>query len=76
MSNVDVMYFIKELSAKSAISIVVDTKINGKISGKLYHVSLEDGLKALLQANGFQVTKIKNSSCKIREMGMSNGDSQ
>ncbi|MBN1982588.1 MAG: type II secretion system protein GspD [Chitinivibrionales bacterium] len=60
VSNVDVMEFIKELSAKSAISIVADTKINGKISGKLYHVSLEDGLKALLQANGFKVTKIKN----------------
>lgn len=59
-SNVDVMDFIKELSAKTAINIVTDAQLNGRISGKLYHVALENGLKALLQGNGFKVTKNNN----------------
>lgn len=60
VQNVAVLDFIKELSSKTAVSIVPDSKIDGKVSGKLYHVPLEDGLKAILEGNGFRVTKRRN----------------
>jgi type IV pilus assembly protein PilQ len=60
VQNNDVRDFLKELSSKTAISIVPDAKVNGKISGKLFEVNLEDGLRALLEGNGFDVTKRKN----------------
>jgi type IV pilus assembly protein PilQ len=60
IQNVNVIDFIKEISSKTAVSIVPDSKISGMVSGKLYKVPLEDGLKALLEGNGFKVTKRKN----------------
>lgn len=60
IQNIDVIDFIKEISSKTAMSIVPDSKIKGKVSGKLYNVPLEDGLKALLEGSGFKVTKRKN----------------
>jgi type IV pilus assembly protein PilQ len=60
VQNMDVRDFLKEISSKTAISIVPDAKVEGKISGKLYDVNLEDGLRALLEGNGFSVTKRKN----------------
>ena len=60
VQNVDVKDFLKELSSKAAISIVPDAKVEGRITGKLYQVNLDDGLRALLEGNGFKVTKRKN----------------
>ncbi len=60
VQNVDVRDFLKELSSKTAVSIVPDTKVEGMISGKLYQVDLDDGLRALLEGNGFSVLKRKN----------------
>ncbi len=60
VQNVEVSDFIKEISAKSAQSVVTDTKLTGKVSGKLYRVPFEDGFKAVLQSNNFRVTKRKN----------------
>jgi type IV pilus assembly protein PilQ len=60
LQNIDVTDFIKEVSSKTAVSIVQDSKLKGTVSGKLYQVPLEDGLKAILEANGFEVTKRKN----------------
>lgn len=60
VQNMDVRDFLKEISSKTAISIVPDAKVEGKISGKLYDVNLEDGLRALLEGNGFSVSKRKN----------------
>jgi type IV pilus assembly protein PilQ len=60
IQNVNVIDFIKEISSKTAVSIVPDSKISGMVSGKLYKVPLEDGLKALLEGNGFKVTKRRN----------------
>jgi type IV pilus assembly protein PilQ len=60
IQNVDVRDFLKELSSKSAMSIVPDAKVEGKISGKLYQVDLDDGMRALLEGNGFTVVKRKN----------------
>ncbi|MBD3321671.1 MAG: hypothetical protein GF350_11305 [Chitinivibrionales bacterium] len=58
--NMDVREFLKELSSKTAVSIVPDNNVEGKISGKLYQVDLEDGLRALLETSGFKVTKRRN----------------
>ncbi len=60
IQNVDVRDFLKELSSKSAVSIVPDAKVEGRISGKLYQVNLDDGLRALLEGNGYTVLKRKN----------------
>jgi type IV pilus assembly protein PilQ len=60
VQNMDVIDFIKTLSSKTAVSIVPDSKVNGKVSGKLYRVSVDDGLRAILEGNGFSVTKRKN----------------
>ena len=60
VQNVDVKDFLKELSSRTAVSIVPDAKVEGKITGKLFQVNLDDGLRALLEGNGFNVTKRKN----------------
>jgi type IV pilus assembly protein PilQ len=60
VENVDVNDFIKEVSSKTAVSIVPDSKISGKVSGKLYEVPVDDGLIAILEGSGFMVTKRRN----------------
>ncbi len=70
IQNVDVLDFIKEISSRAAISIVPDSKLSGKVSGKLYNVPLEDGLKALLEGNGFKVAKRKNIYRVSQEAGV------
>ncbi|MFW5775208.1 MAG: secretin N-terminal domain-containing protein [Chitinivibrionales bacterium] len=57
VQNVDVIEFVKELSSKAAVSIVPESNMEGKISGKLYQVPLDDGLRALLEGNGFKVRR-------------------
>jgi len=58
--NMDVKEFLKDISAKTAISIVPDSKVEGKISGKLYQVELDDGLRALLEGSGLKLVKRRN----------------
>ncbi|MCX7726763.1 MAG: hypothetical protein N2053_07925 [Chitinispirillaceae bacterium] len=58
--NMDVRDFIKELSSKTNVSIVPDARVQGTISGKLYQVDLDDGIRAILEGNGFTVVKRKN----------------
>lgn len=60
VQNIEVKTFLKELSSKTAISIVPDAKVEGTITGKLYQVNLDDGLRVLLEGNGFKVIKRKN----------------
>jgi type IV pilus assembly protein PilQ len=60
VQNVDVKDFLKELSSKTAVSIVPDAKVEGKVTGKLYEVSLDDGLRALMEGNGFKITRRRN----------------
>ncbi len=57
IQNVNVIDFIKEISSKAAVSIVPESNMEGKISGKLYQVPLDDGLRALLEGNGFKVRR-------------------
>jgi len=60
VQNVDVKEFLTDLSAKTSVSIVPDAKVEGRLTGKLYGVSLDDGLRAMLEGNGFKVTKRRN----------------
>ena len=60
IQDMDVKEFLKELSNQAAVSIVPDAKISGKVTGKLYQVELEDGMRALLEGNGFSSVKRKN----------------
>ncbi|HMD67423.1 MAG TPA: hypothetical protein VKF42_01000 [Chitinivibrionales bacterium] len=60
VQNIDVKEFLKDISAKTAISIVPDSKVEGKISGKLFQVELDDGLRALLEGIGLKLVKRRN----------------
>jgi type IV pilus assembly protein PilQ len=60
VQNVDVLDFIKELSSKTAVSIVPDNKVTGRITGKLYQVDVDDGIRALLEGNGYIVVRRRN----------------
>lgn len=60
VQNVNVKEFLKELSSKTALSIVPGTKVDGLISGKLYQVDLDDGLRAILEGNGFKAVRRRN----------------
>jgi type IV pilus assembly protein PilQ len=60
VQNIEVKDLLKEISVKTATSIVPDSKVQGKITGKLYQVDLDDGLRALLEGNGFEINKRKN----------------
>lgn len=60
VENVDVREFLQELSSKTGASIVPDSKVRGRISGKLYEVELDDGLRALLEGNGYTVSRRRN----------------
>jgi type IV pilus assembly protein PilQ len=60
VDNADVVPFLQELSSKTAVSIVPDGKVSGKITGKLFDVPLDDGIRALLEGNGFTVIRRRN----------------
>jgi type IV pilus assembly protein PilQ len=60
VTNADVVEFIKEIAAKTGISIVPDSRVTGKVSGKLYEVPIDDGLRAILEGNGYKVIKTRN----------------
>jgi type IV pilus assembly protein PilQ len=66
--NADVMDFVNNVSARASISIVSDSRITGNISGKLYQVNIDEGLRAILEGNGFTLNKRKN----IYQIGMAN----
>jgi type IV pilus assembly protein PilQ len=75
VQNIDVKEFLKDISAKTAISIVPDAKVVGKISGKLYQVELDDGLRALLAGSGLKLIKRKNIYQVLSEDDASQGQS-
>jgi type IV pilus assembly protein PilQ len=60
VQNMDVLDFIRELSSKSSMSIVPDNKVSGKVTGKLFGVKLDDGIRALLEGNGLKVIRRRN----------------
>jgi type IV pilus assembly protein PilQ len=53
LKNKPVRDFLREFGEKAGINIVPDQTLEGTISGSLRNVSPVDGLKALIDANGF-----------------------
>jgi type IV pilus assembly protein PilQ len=60
VQNVNVKEFLRELSSKTAISIIPGAKVDGLVSGKLFQVDLDDGVRAILEGNGFKVVRRRN----------------
>jgi len=58
--DADVREFLEDLSKKSGVSIVFDDAVQGRVTGKLVNVPLDDGLKALLEGNGYKVANQKS----------------
>jgi len=53
ISNVEVNDFIRDISSKTGINIIAEKNVTGRVSGSLRNVDVEDGIRALLEANGF-----------------------
>jgi type IV pilus assembly protein PilQ len=53
IDNMDVRDFIKDISAKTGMNIIAEKGVEGRISGTLRNISVEDGIRALFEANGF-----------------------
>ena len=66
--NAYIMDFVNNVSSRASISIVSDSRITGNINGKLYQVNIDEGLRAILESNGFTLNKRKN----IYQIGMAN----
>ncbi|MDG5816205.1 secretin and TonB N-terminal domain-containing protein [Chitinispirillales bacterium ANBcel5] len=60
INNMDVNDFLEILSSKANISVVRDSEVDGRVTGKLYQVDLHDGIRAILEGNGFQATRRRN----------------
>ncbi|BDU49786.1 hypothetical protein [Haliovirga abyssi] len=60
IQNSDIREVLNDISQKSGINIIMEGSVNGKISGSVKDVDIEDGLTALLQANGFSLMKDNN----------------
>jgi type IV pilus assembly protein PilQ len=60
VQNVNVKEFLRELSSKTAMSIIPGSKVDGLVSGKLFQVDLDDGVRAILEGNGFKVVRRRN----------------
>lgn len=58
--NADVNKLIDELSTKTGTSIITDPNLYGSVTGKLYRVDLDDGLRALLEGSGYIMTRQKD----------------
>ncbi|MBN1128446.1 MAG: hypothetical protein JXA71_05635, partial [Chitinispirillaceae bacterium] len=53
IDNMDIRDFIKDISAKTGINIIAEKGVEGRISGTLRNINVEDGIRALFEANGF-----------------------
>jgi len=73
VQNVNVKEFLKELSSKTAVSIVPGAKVDGLVSGKLFQVDLDDGVRAILEGNGFKVIRRRNIYQVEQETGAAPG---
>ncbi|MBD3318114.1 MAG: hypothetical protein GF344_20215, partial [Chitinivibrionales bacterium] len=60
MKNIDVKEFVATVAEKAHLSIVMDNGIEGNVSGILMNVPVQEGLRAILHANGFRVASRGN----------------
>jgi type IV pilus assembly protein PilQ len=53
IDNMEVRDFIKDISAKTGINIIAEKGVEGRINGLLRNINVDDGIRALFEANGF-----------------------
>ncbi|MCU0608687.1 MAG: hypothetical protein MUF22_02835 [Chitinispirillaceae bacterium] len=68
IDNLDIKEFIKNISAKTGLNIIAEKGVEGKVSGKLRNINVEDGIRALFEANGFN-TRYNNGILIVSAKG-------
>jgi type IV pilus assembly protein PilQ len=58
--EVDVRDALRAIGIQAGVNIIVDKNVEGSITAHLEKVSFEEGLKMMLQANGFALEKREN----------------
>lgn len=58
--DADVRDVLRALGVQAGVNIIVDKGVEGNITVHLEHVTLEDGLRMMLQANGFTLEKTED----------------
>ncbi len=53
IDNLDIKDFIRDISSKTGINIIAEKGVEGRITGTLRNINVEDGIRALIEANGF-----------------------
>jgi type IV pilus assembly protein PilQ len=53
IDNLDIKEFIRDISAKTGLNIIAEKGVEGRITGSLRNINVEDGIRALFEANGF-----------------------
>lgn len=53
IDNLDVKDFIRDISAKTGLNIIAEKGVEGRITGTLRNINIEDGVRALFEANGY-----------------------
>lgn len=66
VSNADLLSVLGEVSVQSGANILVEPGVSGTVSGKLSNIPLDRGLRAFLEANGFQLD-FANQVYTVRE---------
>ncbi len=56
----DIRDVLRALGVQAGINIIVDKSVDGEVTVHLEDVSLEEGLRMMLQANGFSLEKREN----------------
>ncbi|MBL8024835.1 MAG: hypothetical protein JNL74_00405, partial [Fibrobacteres bacterium] len=57
LKNVKLKDFVDALNKQAPLNLLLEKGLKGKISGSLQAIALKDGLKALLEANGYTLKK-------------------
>ncbi len=60
IKGADILKVLREISIQGGINIVADKSVIGEVSSHLENASLEVGLRALLETNGFSVEKVND----------------
>jgi type IV pilus assembly protein PilQ len=55
IDNLDIRECIRDISQKTGLNIIAEKGVEGKISGSLRNINVENGIKALFEANGYVI---------------------
>jgi type IV pilus assembly protein PilQ len=53
IDNLDIKDFIKDITSKTGLNIIAEKGVEGRISGSLRNINIQEGIKAIFEANGF-----------------------